>query len=175
MNKLRFTYKHSDFNFTVTYEMVQQTKCYIIKKKAQHSEFLQEIIDFKRGGSVAKSSRLYKLNDNDDHEILICNGRVKRLNNHEDEIVLPPEHISYNSFFDEDYYHHFHEAVIKKYKKVCNSCQKFKNSSAAQPAQMAQLPVARLGAFQRPFAFVGIDFFDPLLVTVGRKKKNVVE
>ena len=59
------------------------------------------------------------------------------------------------------------------YNKVCNSCQKFKNSSAApQPPQMAQLPVARLGAFQCPFTFVGIDIFDPLLVTIGRRKEK---
>ena len=57
MNKLRFAYKKSDFNSTVTYEMLYHFKAkrYIIKE-VQHSKYLQEIMDLKRGGTVEKSS-----------------------------------------------------------------------------------------------------------------------
>lgn len=34
---------------------------------------------------------------------------------------------------------------------------------------MSPLPPARLGAFQRPFTFVGVDYFGPIAVTFGRK------
>ena len=37
---------------------------------------------------------------------------------------------------------------------------------------MAVLPAARLGAFQRPFTFVGIDYFGPLTVSVGRRREK---
>ena len=36
---------------------------------------------------------------------------------------------------------------------------------------MAQIPVARLRAFQRPFTFFAIDIFGALLVTVERRKR----
>lgn len=36
--------------------------------------------------------------------------------------------------------------------------------------QMSSLPPARLASFERPFTFVGIDYFGPLYVTVGRRK-----
>ena len=64
MKKLRFAYKQSDFNSTVTYEMIQQAKRYIIKEaNSQHSEFLQESMNLKRGGTVAKSSKTVRFYD----------------------------------------------------------------------------------------------------------------
>ena len=95
--------------------MIQQAKRYIIKE-AQHSEFLQEIMDLKRAGTLAKSSKLYRLKVYyDESKILKCSGKAKRLNNHGDEIVLPAVHhvifLMIRSFHE--YYHrYFHEAEI---------------------------------------------------------------
>ncbi|XP_068149504.1 uncharacterized protein [Drosophila tropicalis] len=40
------------------------------------------------------------------------------------------------------------------------------------PPQMALLPIARLAAYQRPFTYVGIDYFGPFLVAVGRRSEK---
>ncbi|XP_068141133.1 uncharacterized protein [Drosophila tropicalis] len=40
------------------------------------------------------------------------------------------------------------------------------------PPQMAPLPIARLAAYQRPFTYVGIDYFGPFLVAVGRRSEK---
>ncbi|GBP13229.1 hypothetical protein EVAR_65810_1 [Eumeta japonica] len=37
---------------------------------------------------------------------------------------------------------------------------------------MATLPAARLASFERPFTYVGIDFFGPLYVIVGRRREK---
>jgi transposase InsO family protein len=37
---------------------------------------------------------------------------------------------------------------------------------------MATLPNARLGAYQRPFTFTGVDYFGPLEVTIGRRHEK---
>ncbi|XP_067635117.1 uncharacterized protein [Eurosta solidaginis] len=79
-----------------------------------------------------------------------------------------------------------HETVINKirgmyfinrlralYKKVRWECQKCKNASTMpQPPQMATLPAARIAAFERPFTYVGIDYFGPLFVAVGRRREK---
>ncbi|XP_068143451.1 uncharacterized protein [Drosophila tropicalis] len=40
------------------------------------------------------------------------------------------------------------------------------------PPQMALLPIARLAAYQRPFTYVGIDYFGPFMVAVGRRSEK---
>lgn len=169
--------------------MIQQAQRCIIKE-AQRSEFHQEILYLKNGENVEKSSKLYRLNVYlDEYEVIRCHSRAERQNNHDDEIVLPTgHHVTFLIVrsFHEEFHHQFHEAVINRiksqfciprlrtlYKKVRTSCEKCKNNSAVpQPPQMALLPAARLGAFQRPFTFVGIDYFGPLLVTVGRRREK---
>lgn len=37
---------------------------------------------------------------------------------------------------------------------------------------MAALPAARLAAFERPFTYVGVDYFGPLHVSVGRRREK---
>ena len=88
--------------------------------------------------------------------------------------------------FHESFHHKFHEAVINKIKsqfnifrlrvlniKVRSSCQVCKNNAAVpQAPQMAVLPAASLSTFQRPFAFIGIDYFGPLAVSVCRRREK---
>ncbi|XP_046865559.1 uncharacterized protein LOC124459849 [Drosophila willistoni] len=40
------------------------------------------------------------------------------------------------------------------------------------PPQMAPLPIARLAAYQRPLTYVGMDYFGPFLVAVGRQSEK---
>ncbi|XP_062557240.1 uncharacterized protein LOC134222113 [Armigeres subalbatus] len=58
-------------------------------------------------------------------------------------------------------------------KKVTNDCQRCKiNKAKPYIPRMAPLPPARLAAGVRPFSFVGLDFFGPFLVRVGRSYVN---
>ena len=54
-----------------------------------------------------------------------------------------------------------------------SKCQRCKNESPApHPPLIASLSAARLGAFERPFTYIGIDFFGPLHVAVGRRNEK---
>jgi len=37
---------------------------------------------------------------------------------------------------------------------------------------MSPLPLARIASFERPFTYVGVDYFGPMMVTVGRHKEK---
>ena len=72
--------------------MIQQAQRFLFKE-AQQTEFNQEIAALKYGGNIEKTSKLYPLNVYlDSYEIIRFRGRVKRLNNHDDEIVLSTNH-----------------------------------------------------------------------------------
>ncbi|XP_073821397.1 uncharacterized protein [Musca autumnalis] len=124
----------------------------------------------------------------DDEGILRARGRVLYLN-HQDTIILPTMHhvtVLLVRYVHENFHHISHETVINNiksqyyipklrvlYKSIRRSCQHCKNLSAnpVMP-QMSTLPKARLASFERPFTYVGIDYFGPLYVTVGRRKEK---
>lgn len=59
------------------------------------------------------------------------------------------------------------------FKKARNSCQWCKIKKAhPSPPQMADLPMSRLATRFAPYSFVGIDFFGPMYVAVGRNRKE---
>ncbi|XP_062538142.1 uncharacterized protein LOC134206441 [Armigeres subalbatus] len=59
-------------------------------------------------------------------------------------------------------------ALIGKVAKNCMMCRLKK--AAPSPPAMVPLPAARLQPFVRPFSFVGVDYFGPILVKVGRSQ-----
>lgn len=126
----------------------------------------------------------------DDEGILKARGRGSHLNHHA-AIILPTMHHVTVTFLLVQYTHEgfhniSHETVtnhikssyyvpklIVLYKSVRRSCQHCKNSSAVPlMPQMSSLPLARLANLERPFTFVGIDYFGPLYVTVARRKEK---
>lgn len=101
-------------------------------------------------------------------------------------ILLPKQHIITNLIiksFHDRYHHHNNgtqlNEIRQRYaipklrvalKSFIRHCQVCKNTRAApNPPQMAQLPIARLSSFTRPFTFIGIDYFGPMNVKVGRR------
>ncbi|XP_053686496.1 uncharacterized protein LOC128736038 [Sabethes cyaneus] len=59
------------------------------------------------------------------------------------------------------------------YQAVRKDCQYCKNSQAQpQPPMMAKLPQARLTAFSLPFTHMGVDYFGPIQVSVGRRSEK---
>ncbi|XP_062558836.1 uncharacterized protein LOC134223668 [Armigeres subalbatus] len=101
-------------------------------------------------------------------------------------VILPREH-SITKLIVQDihqkFLHQNHQTIINElkqhyyiprlkaiYKSVRNSCQVCKNLRARpQPPLMSDLPPARLAAYSRPFSHMGVDYFGPITVSVGRR------
>ncbi|XP_055604660.1 uncharacterized protein LOC129752897 [Uranotaenia lowii] len=100
-------------------------------------------------------------------------------------IILPPESRATHLLVYEmhkKYLHQNHETVVNEIRqqfhvsrlkslvcrvsKDCLHCRVYK--AVPRVPRMAPLPAARLGAFFRPFSYVGLDFFGPMPVRVGR-------
>ncbi|XP_058456587.1 uncharacterized protein LOC131433983 [Malaya genurostris] len=59
------------------------------------------------------------------------------------------------------------------YQSVRRNCQHCKNYQAKpRPPIMADLPQSRLAAFSRPFTYMGVDYFGPIMVLVGRHSEK---
>lgn len=188
MEKLRSAAHSSKMQEETPFDCIQKAKS-ILFKHAQMSEFSEEIWCLKNNKPIDKINRLKQLNVClDENGILRASGRAEMLSCN-NAIILPNSH--YITFlvvryYHENYHHCLHEATISKiksifyiprlralYKNVRSKCQRCKNDAAVPiPPQMASLPPARLSSFERPFTYVGIDFFGPLYVTVGRHREK---
>lgn len=163
----------------------------IIYKNIQMSCFADEYYCIRNGKPVPKGSSFDKLNlyIDDDGVVRVRNRAIyapPACGSQRDLIVLPSNHrataLIVNSYHCA-YHHMNHETVLNEirqtyfifklrviYKIARRNCQKCKNEAAKPMSpQMSPLPPARLGAFQRPFTFVGVDYFGPIAVTFGRK------
>jgi len=55
-------------------------------------------------------------------------------------------------------------------KRAKSSCQYWKNKTVKpMPTLMGQLPKDRVTPYNRPFTYTGLDYFGPLIVTIGRR------
>ncbi|XP_055615071.1 uncharacterized protein LOC129761374 [Toxorhynchites rutilus septentrionalis] len=101
-------------------------------------------------------------------------------------VILPPAHHTTHlvmQHYHEQKNHINHTTVINElrlrysisrlnstFRKVRSNCHKCKIERAKViPLAMADLPHARLAAFARPFSYIGIDYFGPMLVVVRRR------
>ncbi|XP_055633361.1 uncharacterized protein LOC129773742 [Toxorhynchites rutilus septentrionalis] len=101
-------------------------------------------------------------------------------------IILPDDHpVTHLVLADfHERYHHRNYATVanevrrrfciprlrRTLRKMRHRCQWCRNCDVSPvPPEMAELPQARLAAFSRPFSHVGVDFFGPIEVIVGRK------
>ncbi|XP_062538287.1 uncharacterized protein LOC134206576 [Armigeres subalbatus] len=140
---------------------------------------------------LPKSSPLFRLCPFvDERGILRIRGRTNACQyidrNTANPIILPREHgITKLVVLDvhRRFLHQNHEIVINElkqryyiprvkavYKSIRNNCQVCKNERARpQPPLMADLPPSRLAAYSRPFSHMGVDYFGPMMVSVGRR------
>ncbi|XP_055634234.1 uncharacterized protein LOC129774508 [Toxorhynchites rutilus septentrionalis] len=61
-------------------------------------------------------------------------------------------------------------SIVAKVAKACIQCKVTK--SRPRCPRMAALPVQRVTPFQRPFSFVGLDYFGPITVSLGRRSEK---
>ncbi|XP_036345077.1 uncharacterized protein LOC118754303 [Rhagoletis pomonella] len=60
--------------------------------------------------------------------------------------------------------------TLRSVRLNCMSC-KLRNANP-HPTEMGPLPVGRLAPYTRPFTYLGIDFFGPVFVTIGRRTEK---
>ncbi|XP_055584735.1 uncharacterized protein LOC129737599 [Uranotaenia lowii] len=166
-------------------------------KQAQWQIYPDEMIilskcnlDGKNQQLVDRSSSIYHLSPVlDEHGVLRVDGRIRNAPKVELDckypIILPKNHhVTY--LLVDDYHKRFHhgnnETIVNEIrqrfhipsirgfvKDVVKKCQYCKVSKARPVVpRMGPLPLARLSAGVRPFAYVGVDYFGPLQVKVGR-------
>ncbi|XP_075150728.1 uncharacterized protein LOC142224831 [Haematobia irritans] len=157
----------------------------------QMSCFQDDYTAVKIGKAVKKGGPFDKLNIfMDENGVVKVKNRAQYANTlcgtQSDLVILPGNHYGTKliiSHYHRALHHCNHETVINEmrqkyfiiklrasYKSIRRNCQLCKNESAKPNSpQMAPLPTARLSAFQRPFSFVGVDYFGPIFVTFGRK------
>ncbi|XP_074030342.1 uncharacterized protein [Leptinotarsa decemlineata] len=162
-------------------------------RKCQEETFGEEISILKRKLFLPKSSRLYKLSAFlDEYFILRLGGRIpdtKELDipfESRNPILLDPKHKFTELLIDKYHQESKHiglETVVNnlrsKYwiinirvavKKIFRNCQECRNRNCKPLSpEMGLLPPERLGAFSFPFSYVGIDFFGPMTVAIGRR------
>ncbi|XP_065073869.1 uncharacterized protein LOC135697938 [Ochlerotatus camptorhynchus] len=175
-------------------EELQIAERYVIRQ-AQREAYPDEAAILKSvNGSpkpIPKTSPLFKLTPwLDDHGLMRMRGRISACTlateDAKNPIILPRDHHTTNliiAHYHTKYHHQNHETAINElrqryciprlratYAKVRYNCQHCKNHRATpQPPIMADLPLERLDAFARPFTHIGVDYFGPIEVVVGRR------
>ncbi|XP_036317497.1 uncharacterized protein LOC118732476 [Rhagoletis pomonella] len=173
----------------LAYVHLQRAKL-ALYKQAQKSTYQSEMCLLSRGHPVERKSSLIALNVYLDKDgVLRMQGRANSLNSHTDAIILPKSH--YVTFLivkgcHEMLHHTSHETAVNLirskfyipklrvlYKTVRKSCQRCKIDNVKPDfPQMAPLPASRLASHERPFTFTGVDYFGPIMVTVGRHREK---
>ncbi|XP_062704301.1 uncharacterized protein LOC134286665 [Aedes albopictus] len=162
-------------------------------RQVQQEAFSEEIgvLSGNEEHKLPKSSSLYNLSPFlDDHGILRMRGRIGKCEyaamDTRNPVILPKDHCVTRLIvqnYHVKYHHCNHETVVNELRQVYHipklrvicksirtSCQQCINQRAAPvPPLMGDLPAARLAAFTRPFSFIGVDYFGPMYVTVGRR------
>lgn len=177
----------------LTREEYQKAENYLIKK-CQMEQFTEEYRLISAGKKIRdRRSIIYKDSPFvDDNGVLRAKGRIQSAYVHYDmknPILLPRDHriTEMILFFYHNRYHHQYIATVAneikqkfvvqrlkvKLKEIRKNCQECKNRDAKpEIPEEAPLPLARLSPFTRPFSYIGIDYFGPIQVIVGRRPQK---
>lgn len=170
-------------------ELTQAAK--VLFKKAQESVYQEEISQLRFGRNVEKTSKIYQYSPYIDEDGLIrMRGRIENapgiLHDTKRPVILPYDNritFLYADYFHRKYLHKNHDTALNEIrqrvaipklrtlmKTVRKACQKCRNVYAKPCApEMGALPSARLQIYCRPFSYVGVDYFGPIEVSVGRR------
>ncbi|XP_055630813.1 uncharacterized protein LOC129771320 [Toxorhynchites rutilus septentrionalis] len=169
-----------------------------ILKMVQHEAYPDEQLTLTNNTSspieertmIERTSVLYQYcSVIDDQGVIRQNSRIRTADHLRYDIrypvILPKDHLVTSLLID--WYHRLYrhcntETVVNEIrqsyiipklrtmvKKVSRSCQYFKvRKIIPQVPPMAPIPAVRLIDHVRPFTYVGVDYFGPLLVKIGR-------
>ncbi|XP_058449178.1 uncharacterized protein LOC131429147 [Malaya genurostris] len=152
--------------------------------------FQETTTECKLKSALSGSSKLYNMSPFlDKHGVIRMEGRIGETvfmsYDARNPIILPKEHRL--TFLLVDWYHRIYlhantntvvneikqrfripqlRALVRRVSKSCMQCKVKK--AKPLPPKMAPLPSARLSPYTRPFSFVGLDYFGPIAVKVGR-------
>lgn len=165
----------------------------LLTRKAQQEKYFNEISCLQAGGVIPKSSDIYKKSPYlDPNGVLRIDGRIDyaKIPDEQKSPIILPKSSYITSLLMMDYHvkfqHMNHETAVNEirqlfsinklrtaYKHVVRNCQWCKVYKGKPNApQMAKLPRARLASSESPFTYTGLDFFGPLIVTVGRHREK---
>ncbi|XP_062558258.1 uncharacterized protein LOC134223135 [Armigeres subalbatus] len=143
-----------------------------------------------RHNSIPKTSPIYKLWPYLDTDgVIRMRGRIGAAwyatPEAKNPVILPKTHpitALIVDWYHRHYRHANHETVVNEMrqryeistlrtlvKQTARKCVKCRVTNASpHPPPMAQLPIQRVTPFVRPFTYVGLDYFGPVTVKVGR-------
>ncbi|XP_058817796.1 uncharacterized protein LOC131681103 [Topomyia yanbarensis] len=169
-----------------------------IWKAVQWECYKDEILALEKGfqspdmpaQTIDKGSSIYTYSPTvDELGVLRMDSRAKSAPNIPSEakfpVILPKNH-RVTELILNDYHYKYHHAnpetitnevrqrfvipflrvAVRRMSRNCQLCR-IKRAQPAAP-RMAPLPAARLASFVRPFSYVGLDYFGPILVRQGR-------
>ncbi|XP_065094204.1 uncharacterized protein LOC135714762 [Ochlerotatus camptorhynchus] len=141
--------------------------------------------------TIPRSSPIYHLCPFlDEHDVLRVRGRTSACpfvqQDTVNPIILPRDHQITHliiSHYHSKYHHQNHNTVINElrqrysiprlkaaYNSIRRCCQQCKHDRAQpQPPVMSDLPLPRLAAYARPFTYMGVDYFGPFMIILGRR------
>ena len=159
----------------------------------QRDCFSNEISDLQRGKPIKKESKIVSLNPFlDEDGILRANGRVKALRQcgyNNQPIILHTEHFATLALIREfhrgllhgsnntvlnEIRQNFHIVGLRKALRSISSRCIVCRLQKARPCNpmMANLPPSRLAYRLRSFSHCGLDYFGPMIVTIGRRHEK---
>ncbi|XP_055848298.1 uncharacterized protein LOC129913548 [Episyrphus balteatus] len=163
-------------------------------REAQICEYAEEVADLTMNRCVEKSSPLFNLCPFlDENRLIRTNSRIRLEEKLSLDFRLPiilPRFHRITTLIIEDVHHRYNHqndetvvnilrenfyisqvrSALRAIKKDCSQCKI--NRASPRPPIMAPLPQARLASFCRKFSYVGVDYFGPFLVTVGRRTEK---
>ncbi|XP_058817188.1 uncharacterized protein LOC131680495 [Topomyia yanbarensis] len=174
---------------------------YYLFRLAQSFAYADEIAILMRNRSlegpkreISRNSALFnKCVVLDENDVLRIRGRAQNspfiLHDAANPIVLPRDHHITRLIIADvhnRFNHQNHQTIINElrqryriprlkatYNNIRRECQQCKIDGAnPQPPAMCDLPPQRLAVFARPFTHMGIDYFGPMLVSVGRRTEK---
>ncbi|XP_062701549.1 uncharacterized protein LOC134285208 [Aedes albopictus] len=197
-NLRRSTKMEPRFNGPLTQEEFVKAENYLFRQ-AQSETYADEIAVLTTNCTNSSSKRIIRNNPLfrsafvDENGVIRIHGRTQACpfvnRDAANPIILPRQHrITWLIVADahEKFNHQNHATIINEllqryripqikatYHTVRRNCQYCKIQEATPQAPlMADLPQSRLAAFSSPFTYMGVDYFGPMLVSVGRRSEK---
>lgn len=166
----------------------------LLVKKVQWEAFADEISQLSNGEPIKKDNKLIPLSpflDNDG--VLRMKGRLDATPyitvDLKQPMILDKDHHITKLLvmaFHNRFHHQNTETVVNEMrqrfwvvglrtlvKSTVKGCQKCKNAKVVPVVpEMSPLPPARLAIHEFPFTYTGVDYFGPILITIGRRHEK---